>query len=193
VISRASPSDAELVERARAGRTEAFGRLVERHQDYIYNAVRHLVSDRDDAEDIAQQVFVKAYEGLESFAGRAKFSTWLYGIMLNCVRTYRRRRGRATVFSVEGGREEGAGDPPSEADGPERATMRGERVQRVRDAIAGLDPDHREIIVLREIRGLSYEELAEVLEVAPGTVKSRLYRARRQLKEKLEPYWATQE
>ncbi len=97
-MAEAAPSDAELVRLAqkgragRSGRTEAFGMLVERHQDYVYSAVCHLIGSGQDAEDIAQDVFVSAYRALDGFEGRARFTTWLYGIMLNSVRSYWRRQ-----------------------------------------------------------------------------------------------------
>ncbi len=193
-MAEASPSDAELVRRAQAGRTQAFGRLVERHQHYIYSAVRHLVGNVDLAEDIAQDVFLKAYAALDGFRGDARFTTWLYGIMLNCVRSHWRRAGRAKFLSVDNTGEEEADryELESERAGPLEHAVREEHVRRVRKAIAELEPSFREIIVLRDIQGLTYEELAEALELPAGTVKSRLYRARQQLKDSLEPYWASQ-
>ncbi len=185
-------SDAELVRRCCDGDVAAFGRLVERHQDYIYNSVFHLVSDEHDAEDLAQDVFVSAFDSLESFEGRAKFTTWLYGIMLNTVRSYWRRTGRRTVFSLDGSQSEEDGPNPEledETDGPVRKTLRREEVELVREAIDGLEDDLREILVLRDLQGLSYKDLAEVLDVPIGTVKSRLYRARGELKDLLQPHY----
>jgi len=194
-MAKATPSDSELVKQARAGRAEAFGRLVERHQDYVYNSVCCLIGSGPDAEDIAQDVFVSAYRALSGFEGRARFTTWLYGIMLNSVRSYWRRRKRVTVLSMDPGG--GRGDPApqfaAEQDGPAEMAIRAERVGVVREAIAGLDEHMREVIVLRDIQGLSYEELAETLELPDGTVKSRLHRARRELMERLKPYWDAQE
>lgn len=184
------PSDADLVARARSGDVEAFGLLVERNQDYIYNVVYHLVGSGQDAEDIAQDVFVQAYKSIARFEGRAKFTTWLYGIMLNSVRSFWRRRSRRPTFVLGGPNEDDERpDPQAGGDNPLEATMREERVRTVRRAIAGLDDDLREIVVLRDIRGLTYEELAEVLDVPDGTVKSRLHRARQALKEKLQPFF----
>ncbi len=184
----ASPTDAELVALAHAGDVEAFGRLVQRNQHYVYNAVCHLVGDAREAEDIAQDVFVKAYRSIGRFEGRSKFSTWLYGIMLNSVRSFWRRQARRPALIQEPADDDEPGaDPEAHGDDPFEATARGERVETVRAAIAALDEDLREIVVLRDVRGLSYEELAEVLDVPDGTVKSRLHRARLALKEMLEP------
>jgi len=191
-----SSSEADLLGRARGGDVDAFGLLVEQNQDRIYNAVYHLVGNDEDAEDIAQEVFVRAFRNLGRFAGRAKFSTWLYGIMLNSVRSYwRRRRGQPAV-RLEGPEEEDNGpgtDPPARGDGPLDASVRREQVRLVRAAIAELDEDLREIVVLRDIRGLSYEELEEALSLPAGTVKSRLHRARQALKDKLEPLYGQRE
>jgi len=193
-MTKASPSDEELVKKAQAGRTDAFGLLVERHQDYVYNAVFHLVGRGADAEDIAQEVFVSAYRALSGFKGRARFTTWLYGIMLNAVRSYWRRRKRVTVLSVDADDDDGPGRQiPAKQESPAETSMRAERVRAVRAAIGALDENLREIIVLRDIQGLSYEELSEALALPDGTVKSRLFRARRELTEKLKPFWDAQE
>jgi RNA polymerase sigma-70 factor (ECF subfamily) len=194
-MAKAAPSDAELVRKAQAGAAEAFSALVERHQDYVYNSVCYLIGSRPDAEDIAQEVFVSAYRALGRFEGRARFTTWLYGIMLNSVRSYWRRQKRATVLSTDVDGEDG--DPglqiAARQDGPAEMSMRAERVGAVQDAIAGLDEHLREIIVLRDIQGLSYDELAEALGLPDGTVKSRLYRARQELMDRLKPFWDAQE
>jgi len=189
-MDEASPSDVELIDRARDGEVEAFGDLVQRHQDYVYNAVCHLLGGRQDADDIAQDVFVQAYRGLGGFRGQSRFTTWLYRIMLNTVRTHwRRQRSRkAYALSPPNPDDEAPhSDPPAGGDSPVEATMRGERVQAVQQAIAALDEDLREVVVLRDIRGLSYAELAETIGVPTGTVKSRLHRGRLALKEILEP------
>ena len=187
-MGEASRTDAELVALAHAGDVEAFGRLVERNQHYVYNAVYHLVGNERDAEDIAQDVFVKAYRSIGRFEGRSKFSTWLYGIMLNSVRSFWRRRTRRPRLVQDAAEEdERAHDPAAEGRNPFEESVRGERVEAVRAAIARLDEDLREIVVMRDIRGLSYEELADVLDLPDGTVKSRLHRARSALKELLDP------
>lgn len=194
--AEASPSDVELTDLARGGDVEAFGLLVERNQDFVYNAVYHLIGREQDAEDIAQEVFVRAFTSLRGFEGRARFSTWLYGIMLNSVRSFWRRRRIRATFSLEasgGGEDAVPFDPPAEGDGPLAAAMRDEQVRAVRAAIAGLDEELREIVVLRDIRGLSYQELAEALDLPAGTVKSRLHRARQALKERLEPLYGQME
>lgn len=189
-------AEAHLLEQARSGDVEAFGRLVELHQDYIHNAVYHLLGSREDAADVAQEVFMRAYDKLQGFQGRARFGTWVYGIMLNCVRNHWRRGKRRWTLSLDGpGADDGTPhlDPSDPADGPLESVMQSERVRMVRAAIARLDEGLREILVLRDIEGLSYEELSEVLELEAGTVKSRLHRAREALRRGLEPYYGQSE
>ncbi len=189
-MTEAPATTGELLRLARSGDVEAFGEIVERHEEYVYNVVYHLVGNDQEADDIAQEVFVRAFSHLDSFEGRAKFSTWLYGIALNCVRNLWRRRGRRSIVApvAAPGEENSIPDPPSEQDGPEEALLRRERVDKVREAIAALAEDAREAIVLRDIQGLTYEEMAESMGVALGTVKSRIYRARQALKDQLEAY-----
>mgnify|MGYP006279699905 CR=1 FL=1 len=187
-MSQSSLSDRKLVEAVRKGRPEMFGRLVERHQDRIYNSVYYMVSNREDAEDLAQEVFLKAYDNIHSFRQEAKFGTWLFGIMLNTVRSYWRKQSRrSSKLRLDHGEDGETIDVEAEVDGPVKSSLRAERVQQVREAIDRLKHDLREVIVLRDIEGMTYEEIAEALDVPMGTVKSRLYRARNSLKEKLIP------
>jgi len=189
-MGKASPSDAELVTRACGGETQAFAMLIERHQDNMYNAIAHLMGSVQDAEDIAQEVFLSAFRNLRKFRREARFTTWLYGIMLNCVRTHwRRRRRRLDNVSLDAPAGEGGWhpDPPSPRAGPLEESARREAVEVVRCAIASLDVELREVIVLRDVEGLSYEELAGALGLPLGTVKSRLFRARSALKDKIVP------
>jgi len=129
-------SEARLIGRARRGDVQAFGRLVELNKDYIFNAVFHLLGNAVDAEDISQEVFLRAFRHLNDFEGRARFRTWLYGIMLNAVRSFWRRRTLRGTVSLDGGGE-GAPlpDPPGPTDGPDAAADRRERVEAVRAAI----------------------------------------------------------
>ena len=184
-MGEAPCSDAELVVRTCSGDTDAFAVLVQRHQDYIYNAALHMVGSAQQAEDVAQEVFLKAFRGLRGVRQRAKFSTWLYGIMVNCVRSHWRRvRRRPDPVSLDGNpnTDNPSPDPASPDGGPLSESVRREEVEMVRRAIAGLASGFREVIVLRDIEGLSYEELAQTLDVPLGTVKSRLFRARNALR-----------
>ena len=187
--------DMELVQRACGGESEAFAELVARYQDYIYNAVIHLVNAAPDAEDIAQEVFLKAFRSMARFRQEAEFSTWIYGIMLNCVRSHWRlsRRRRLDVPLGDAPDGEGPGfEPASGEDGPLALTVRAERVAAVRSAIGRLDEELREVLVLRDIEGLSYQQLARAFDLPLGTVKSRLFRARNALKELIAPVLAAE-
>jgi RNA polymerase sigma-70 factor (ECF subfamily) len=189
-MGEAAPSDIELIERTCGGETDAFASLVSRYEDYVFNAVAHLVGSGHEAEDITQEVFLKAFRNIGRFRREAMFSTWLYGIMLNSVRSRWRKRGRRPkVVSLSANPGEGNPGSPQESpgDGPLEQVLRAERVELVRRSIATLPEDLREVIVLRDLEGLSYEELAESLNVPLGTVKSRLFRARNALKDKIAP------
>lgn len=183
-------NESQLINRARNGDTEAFAELVREYQDYLHNAVVHMVGRGQDAEDLTQEVFLKAFRGISGFKQQSKFTTWLYGIMLNCVRSYWRRKGRGPgEVSLEGNRDEDC--PRHEPQGdvkeqPVAQVLSKERIQIVRDAIQELDPDMKEVVVLRDLQGLTYKELAECLELPLGTVKSRLARARATLRDKIE-------
>ena len=192
--AEAPSSEARLIGRARDGDVQAFGRLIELNKDYVYNAVYHLVGNAADADDIAQEVFLRAFKNLGGFEGRARFSTWLYGIMLNSVRSFWRRRTLRSTASLDGGDEDSPRpDPPANSDGPAAVSDRRERVAAVRSAIAALDEESREIVVLRDIKGMAYEELADVLGIPVGTVKSRLHRARAALRQALEPLYGPEQ
>ncbi|MFP4176284.1 MAG: RNA polymerase sigma factor [Candidatus Brocadiia bacterium] len=186
-------TDGKLIGRAVAGDQEAFGELVRRNKDYVYNAAVHLLGPTPEAEDVAQEVFVKACRGIDGFRGECSFSTWLYGIMLNCVRSRWRKQGRRPdVLSLEAnGDEEDDGFSPepedTDADGPEERLLREERRDLVRRAILRLPTQFREIVILRDLQDLSYRELSAALDIPLGTVKSRLARARDALREELVP------
>jgi len=180
-------TDAGLLAKACSGDVEAFGLLVECHQDYVFNVVFHMVGRRQDAEDLTQDVFVKVHKALARFEGRAKFTTWLYGIAVNTVRNFWRSSARRATLPLQTGDGDDAWDrdPSDPGDTPDEAAERGERVAFIRRAIESLDEELREAVVLRDIQGFAYEELAETLGVPLGTVKSRLHRGRTALKSKL--------
>lgn len=184
------PTDVELVERAQAGDSDAFGVLVSRHQDQAFRVAMRMVPTREDALDICQEAFLKAWRGLGGFKTDAAFSTWLHRIVMNASASFHRRRKaakRGTAFSLHAmardGQEDGAGmfDPESPDRRPHEVVEGGETRTLVAEAIAELDDEFREIVVLRDLEGLSYQEIGEALDLAPGTVRSRLHRARMQL------------
>jgi RNA polymerase sigma-70 factor, ECF subfamily len=175
--------DAELIAETLQGRSESFGELVRKYQDRLYNAVVHIVGDMEEARDVVQEAMVQAFRHLGSFRNSSAFYTWLYRIAFN---TAANRRRRKHVFaSLEYGRESKGAEPMDRGPAPSERLEREERCQCVRRAIARLTDQQRAVLVLREIEGLHYEEIAEILALPVGTVRSRLHRARTQLRERL--------
>jgi len=184
-----SPSDWELVQRAQAGDREAFRELVERYQRKIAALALGMLRSREDALDIVQETFTKAYQSLDRFKGDSAFYTWVYRIAHNLCVDHQRRTAKQPQLSLDAAT---PGEPPPlpAPDGPrpdqpfDRARD-AEIARRLHEAIRELTPDHRAVILLRELEGLSYEEISQVLECPKGTVMSRLHYARRQLQARL--------
>jgi RNA polymerase sigma-70 factor (ECF subfamily) len=188
VNSQGRPSDAELIEACCAGRAEAFGLLVERYQDRLYNAVYHVVGNEEDARDVVQDAFLKAYENLGQFRGASSFYTWMFRIGVNLALTHRRRGHRLRLVKqmderdmvqLAGTQAARLGDPP------EAAMEAAERDRMVNGALHSLDADYRAALVLRDVEGLDYVTISSLLDVPAGTVKSRIHRARMMLREQL--------
>ncbi|MDP6776875.1 MAG: sigma-70 family RNA polymerase sigma factor [Candidatus Latescibacteria bacterium] len=181
--------ESKLVARAREGDRDAFGRLVWNHHVQIHNMVYALVGDRDDADDLAQEVFVKAYRSLPRFRGRSKFHTWLYRIGVNCALDHVRSRNRRRTLTLDCDRSHESAPPDPGSSSPESSdsrVMRKELQAILERALATLPPDHRVAVVLRDIDGLHYDEIAYATNCSIGTVKSRLFRARARLRKVLE-------
>ena len=176
--------DAQLIDEALDGESAAFGQLVRKYQDRLYNTIAHVGGCRDEAEDVVQEAFVQAFVKLSSFRRDSAFYTWLYRIAFNTAVS--RRRRRKTELSVERGREALGVEPLDDGDAPDDPLLREERVGMVRQALSALSEEHRAILVLREMEGCCYETIAEVLDLPIGTVRSRLHRARLQLREELK-------
>ncbi len=174
----------ELIETALAGDSEAFGQLVRRYQDRLYNAVVHIVGCRSEAEDVVQDAFVQAFVKLSSFKHNSKFYTWLYRIAINVSISHRRRR--KIEVSVEQAREMTGLEPLDENTSPSEPLELAERSEKLEQALQLLTVEHRTIIVLRHMDEFAYEEMAEILDISVGTVRSRLHRARAQLLEHLK-------
>ncbi len=175
--------DAQLIDETLAGHSAAFGQLVRKYQDRLYNTVVHVAGNAEDARDVVQDAFVQAFLKLDTFRRSSAFYTWLYRIAFNVAASHRRRQ-RPTL-SVEHARETSGLEPMDDGDGPIEALERRERRRQVHQAIGELSEEHRMVVVLREIDGCCYETIAEILEVPIGTVRSRLHRARMQLREEL--------
>ena len=180
-------SDAELVRLARAGDRGAFQELVERYQRKIYAVLLGMLHDPDAAWETSQETFLKALRSLDQFKGESSFYTWLYRIAVNLAIDYQRREGRKPLLGltdevVEA--QQGLQDD-MRRDDPFRRVGNRQIGERVRAAIDQLTPEHRAVILLREVEGLSYEEISRVMECAKGTVMSRLHYARKRLQELL--------
>jgi RNA polymerase sigma-70 factor (ECF subfamily) len=183
--------DLELVDHAKKGDRQAFGKLVERYQRRVYALAFGILRQREDAWDVAQEAFVKAYRNLDRFEGTAAFYTWLYRIAYNLsIDTLREKRRRDSVDVEETRKIEEAMEREGRlpTGNPDETAARKELASVIEAAMAKLSEKHRAIIVLREIEGLSYEEMAEVLGISKGTVMSRLFHARQNLQALLMPY-----
>ena len=190
--------DAQLIGQALAGQTAAFGQLVQKYQDRLYNTVVHVAGNAEDAKDVVQEAFVQAFLKLESFQGASAFYTWLYRIAFNVAATHCRRRGAmrsAERIALAEGHLRNAVEPHPDnaADDPGERLEREERCRQVRHAISQLPEEHRVVLVLREMDGCCYETIAEILDLPVGTVRSRLHRARMQLREQLKEVLAVEE
>lgn len=179
------PTDGELLERSRRRDREAFGQLVDRYKDAMVNYLARLTGCRDRAEDVAQETFVRFFQGLDRYRDQGYLMAYLYRIATNLVRSEERRKRRWQLLLplVLPGRGRDGGK------GPQEEALANEAERQVTRALAAVDLIYRAPLVLREIEGRSYLEIAEVLGVSEGTVKSRLHRGRLLLKEELAPYW----
>lgn len=178
----------ELIAETLSGKHDAFGELVDRFSARLYNAMLHVTGAHDDAEEVVQETFVQAFIKLDTFQGQSQFFTWLYRIAFN--NSLSRHRRRRPDISLDASRETSGIDPIDDVEQPDESLLRNERIALVHRGLQMLTDEHRAILVLREMQDLSYEEIAEVLNINLGTVRSRLSRARAQLKatlEQLEP------
>ncbi len=190
--------DARLVALAREGDAPAFRRLVERNQSRLFAVAFGMLRDRDDAMDVVQDAFIKAHKKLAEFEGNAAFSTWLYRICVNlCIDKKRSdARRRSVDLDDVSGKELGEDNiyagvdiaPKLTAANPLKAVQDKQLGKEIGAALAELSDDHRAILLLREVDGLAYEEISQVLEIPKGTVMSRLFHARKNMQRLLRPY-----
>ncbi|MBN2566234.1 MAG: sigma-70 family RNA polymerase sigma factor [Candidatus Eisenbacteria bacterium] len=179
--------DAELASKAKRGDKTAFGMLVERYKERAYMIALGFVGSPDDAMDLSQDAFVKAYRAMRTFKDGSDFYPWFYAILRNTCFNFLRRRKTRKESSLDAAREYGY-DVVDESPDPSASLERSEMRRLVRLEIDNLSPVHREILLLRHFEGLSYKEMADVLECPIGTVMSRLYAARQALKSRLSCY-----
>ncbi len=173
-----------IIQRVRNGDVNAFELLVREYEKNVYNLALRMVKNPDDAADMTQEAFIKAYNSLSSFRGDSKLSVWLYRIVSNGCLDFLRsvRRHPAVSLSVENDEgEETELDIPDESQSPEELLERKLTRESVRRGLEALPEDYRQILLLREIQGLSYEEISAILALELGTVKSRIFRARKKL------------
>jgi RNA polymerase sigma-70 factor (ECF subfamily) len=178
--------DKSLIDACRAGRTEAFGALVSRYQDRLYPTILRLAGCAEDAQDVMQEAFLRAFQKLDRFHGESSFYTWVYRIAVNLTLSgHRRRRVAARRRDESRGRALETACDPRDND-PSAPLERSERDRIIQGALDSLAPDHRAVVVMKEFDGLQYEEIGAILGVPVGTVRSRLHRARCELRERLQ-------
>jgi RNA polymerase sigma-70 factor (ECF subfamily) len=185
--------DRILVDRFKNGDASAFDEMVSRYWDRIFSMVNQLLRNSEDAEEVTQDAFIRAHRGLANFRGESAFSTWLYQIATNLARNrywywWRRKRDKSVSFDAPMGPDNTttlADMIPAEVETPDDITVTREFVARITSGMERLGAKHREILVLRNVKNLSYEEIAGILGISVGTVKSRIARARENLRSKL--------
>ena len=179
----------ELIRLSREGSEEAFGELVKKYRIKVFNLAYSLTRDRDVADDLAQEAFIKAYYALPRFQSRSGFGTWLYRIAINHVRDYLRKKSRMIQISIENIKESSILQEDKTMK-EEKESTEEQRKQLVHQSIRSLPVKHQAILSLRDIQGFSYEEISKILKISPGTVDSRIHRARKMLRKKLAPFFS---
>ena len=181
-----SQTDRELIADCRSGDTQAFARLVERHQDRLYNGLLHVLGSHEDARDAAQDGFLLAFEKLNQFQGHSAFYSWLFRIALNAGIS-RKRKEKNRPGSIDALKDQTGQEPQDLHPGstPSYGIEQSERQRVVQRALADLPEEYRVVLVLKEMESLSYEQIGEIVGCPIGTVRSRIHRARTELREKL--------
>ena len=177
--------DLEFVVSCQEGNVDAFDALVQRHQKRMLNIAYRIIGNYDEACEMVQEAFISAYKHIKGFKGQAKFSTWLYAICINLsknrlrqVRTRLHREPYSVGNPIQGANSQIAADPPSSDPSPLDRLEERDIQQKVQGCINSLDAEFKEVIILRDIQGFSYDEISDMLKIPEGTVKSRLFRAR---------------
>jgi RNA polymerase sigma-70 factor (ECF subfamily) len=181
-------TDRELVRRARRGDMDAFNDLVVRHQDKIFNAVFRFCGNHEDAADITQRAFINAYRKISEFEGDSAFTTWMYRIAFNQSVSYRRENTRHKGLSLHAGKDDEMVVEPAIVTNPDERMETQDNQRKVQQALNQLDEGDRRIIILKDLEERSYDDIADILDIPKGTVRSRLHRARLALKEKLKAF-----
>ncbi len=186
-MSQSDSEDIQIIDRVLAGDVDAFSGIIEKYKDKTFNYVYSQVKDYDEALDISQEIFIMTIEALRSFRRESKFSTWFYSIMVNYCKNYRKKNSRYNLVSINSSRGDDEYDLqlPDERENPEQEVILNDSLRIVREEIGTLPDDYREILVLRDIEGLSYNEIAEILGISLSNVKVRIHRGREFLKNRL--------
>jgi RNA polymerase sigma-70 factor, ECF subfamily len=177
--------DDALVRQCQRGDSEAMGHLIVKYQDRVYNTILKICNNSDDAAELTQDTFVKVMENINSFRGKSSFYTWLFRVAVNETINFCRRRFKVSSRSLDGDGPMGLSAEQADSD-PVVLAQKKEVIALLTEAIGRLDEDHRVVLVLRDIEQMSYQQIAETLELEMGTVKSRLSRARAMLRDILE-------
>ncbi len=176
--------EAQVIERVLAGDVNAYEQLVTQYEKSVYNLALRMVDNPEDAADMAQDAFIKAYNSLSGFRGDSKFSVWLYRIVSNVCLDFLRKQSRRPAVSLSVEDDDGEDvqmDVPDDSMSPQQMLERKLTREAVREGLKQLPEDYRQILLLRELQGLSYDEIAQTLDIGVGTVKSRIFRAREKL------------
>lgn len=183
-----------IVQKVQAGNVGAFDALVQKYREKIFSVVYNMTSNRDDASDITQDTFIKAFQAIGRFKGKSSFFTWIYRIAINTTMTFLKKRGRRRYISYEKIDEEVSNSEIFERLTANNRTEKGALLQelqeKLNDSLQKLSPKHRTVVVLHEIEGLDHAEIAEITKTSVGTVRSRLHYAKQELQSYLQDYIA---
>lgn len=184
--------DWAIVQRVQAGNVGAFDQLVQKYREHIFSIIYNMTSNREDASDLSQETFIKAFQAIACFKGKSSFFTWIYRIAINTTMTFLKKRNRRRFISYEKIDEEVSSSEIFERltakNRSEKGALLSELQERLNDALQKLSLKHRTVVILHEIEGLEHAEIAEITKVSVGTVRSRLHYAKQQLQSYLQDY-----
>lgn len=187
-----APDESKLIEQARGGDLEAYDELIRRHQERIYGTVYHMTSNHEDANDLTQETFIKAYQALKSFKGGSSFYTWIYRIAVNKTINFLKQRKNRSGMSLNDLDVNAENDPDLVAlvshKTPRRDAALSELQEKLNEAMSKLSEVHRLVVTLHDVQGVPHEEIAQIMDCNVGTVRSRLFYARQQLQGYLSDY-----
>lgn len=196
-VARASDSSAEdpdwtVVQKVQTGDVAAYDRLILKYRERLFSVIYNLTSNREDANDLTQDAFIKAFRSIQSFKGRSSFFTWLYRIAVNGTLSHMKKNRMRRFFSLESMDDHASSneivESLAEKKGTEKETLMHELHEKLNEALQKLSPKHRTVVVLFEIEGLSHQEIADITKTSVGTVRSRLHYAKQQLQASLSGY-----